>query len=138
MSQTSCDFPHKPYEKRMSVCVLSDPNDMVRQMVLPLADEHGRERAIEMVARICGLSYSKTYRLFYGQSTDVWSKQKQKLTAAFKSFAASQERLYRERAERYAAVHREIERIERQHGLDLDFASQVVGGGLDGASLNAS
>lgn len=137
MSQKSCDFPQKSRENLMGSAVLNDPANMVRQMVLPLADEHGRERAIEMVARICGLTYSKTYRLFYGQSTDVWSKQKQKLTAAFKSFAASQERAYRARAERYAAISAEIELLEAQHELVLGGHPSVVVCDVDGVTPNA-
>lgn len=119
MSQISCEKPQEPRENSMSAAILNDPNEMVAQMVLPLCDEHGRERAIEKVAAACGLSYSKTYRLFYRQTTDVWSKQKKKLVEAFKRFTLDQESAYRKRAAYYAYLNEQIEISERQYGLVL-------------------
>lgn len=125
-----------------AVAALNSPGDMIAQMVLPLADEMGRERAIEKVARDTGLTYSKTYRLFYRQSTDVWSRQKEQLTKAFKRFAMNQERLYRERAARYAAINAEIERLERQRVgneiLDQARLPLVVEGNADAAEDEAA
>lgn len=142
MSHKPCGFPQKSCEKPMNAAALSNPSDMIAQMVLPLADEMGRERAIEKVARDTGLTYSKTYRLFYRQSTDVWSRQKEQLTKAFKRFAQSQERLYSERAARYAAINAEIERLERQHVgneiLDQARLPLVVEGSADVAQVEAT
>lgn len=125
MSQSFCRKPQRPGEM-LTAAVLNDPTEMVRQMALPLKAEYGVERACEIVARETGLTYSKTYNLFYRRVKDVWRSENQKLTAAFRKFAATQERLYRERADRLAAVNAEIDRLERQHGLGI--APQMVGG----------
>lgn len=129
MSQTSCEKPQEPCGKPMNTdaAILNDPNAMVMQMVLPLAEEHGRERAIEKVASLAGLTYSKTYRLFYRQTQDVWSKQKKKLVEAFKRFTIEQERAYRQRADYYAYLCEQIDISERQYGLGLPLHPRSLG-----------
>lgn len=120
----------------LTAAVLENPSEMVRQMALPIKAEYGVERACEIVARETGLTYSKTYNLFYRRVKDVWRGEHQKLTAAFRKFAASQERAYRERAERYAAISAEIELIEAQHEFALGIGPRVVGGNVDGVSAH--
>lgn len=111
-----------------SAAVLNDPNEMVRQMVSELKFEYGgTERAIEVVARDSGLTYSKTYNLFCRRTFDVWSKQKKELVAAFKQFVLRQERAYRDGAKRFAELNDEIERMERRHGMDSESFLRGVG-----------
>lgn len=111
----------------MSTGVLNNPSEMVRQMALPLVTEYRTERALEIVARETGLTYSKIYNLYYRRAKDVWRAENQKLSAAFRRFAENQERLYRERADYLAAINAEIERLERQNELALDRPEKVVG-----------
>jgi len=111
----------------LTAAVLNNPSEMVRQMAMPLVAEHRTERALEIVARESGLTYSKVYNLFYRRAKDVWRTENQKLTAAFKRFAAQQERLYRARANHLAAINAEIEALERQHGMALDCYPSMVG-----------
>lgn len=120
----------------LTTAVLENPNDMIREMVYGRKDEcGGTERAIELVARDTGLTYSKTYNLFYGRTFDVWSKQKTKLVASFKQFVLKQERTYRDGAKRCAELNDAIERLELQlglraepqYGMDLPTTSRSVG-----------
>lgn len=126
MSQFSCKEPQRRCE--VSAAILDNPNEMIRKMVYELKFEcGGTERAIEVVARDTGLTYSKTYNLVYRRTFDVWSKQKKGLVEAFKQFVLQQERTYRDGAKRYAELNEQIERlelqiglrVERQYGMDL-------------------
>lgn len=121
----------------LTAAVLDSPSEMVRQMALPLKAEFGVERACEIVSRETGLTYSKTYNLFYRRAKDVWRSENKKLTAAFRKFAASQEKIYRERADRFAQISAEIEMIEGQDEFDLGRAAELVGRNADGDSADA-
>jgi hypothetical protein len=122
----------------LTAAVLNNPSEMVRQMALPLVSEYRTERALEIVARETGLTYSKAYNLYYRRVKDVWRSENQKLTAAFKRFAAQQARLYRDRAESLSAVTAEIERMEGQIGIDLASGEELVGRPVEGDRVEAS
>lgn len=127
MSQIPCEKSQTTCGKLMNADILNDPNEMVYQMVLPLVPRYKTERAIEIVARASGLSYSKTFNLYYRRTFDVWSKKKKKLIRAFRDFALEQEALYRDGATRFAEINAEIERLERQYGIPLEINPRVAG-----------
>jgi hypothetical protein len=87
--------------------------------------------ALQIVARDTGLTYSKTYRLFYGAARDVWRKEHKKLVDAFKRFTIEQERAYREQAERCAALKAECEALEAQHELAIQGERRRAGAEAD-------
>lgn len=131
MRQQLCGKPQRRCEM-LSAAILNDPGEMVRQMALPLVPERRVKGALEVVSRETGLSYSKTYRLFYNAARDVWRAENKKIVEAFKRFTLEQERAYRNGAERLAALNAEIDRLERQYGMDLEIDARVAGAvGLD-------
>lgn len=137
MWQKLCDIRQRACVK-MNAAVLNNPSEMVRQMAFPLVAEHRTQRALEIVSRETGLTYSKIFRLYYRRAHDVWREENQKLTAAFRRFAAQQERLYRERADTLAAVNAEIERLEGQHALGFLTSDQSGVGELDAEARSES
>jgi hypothetical protein len=125
VSQHLCEKPKQRCEM-LSAAVLNDPSEMVRQMALPFIPDRRVKGALLIVARDSGLTYSKTYRLFYGAARDVWRKEHKKLVDAFKRFTIEQERLYREQAERCAALRAECEALEGQHEFALQARRRAV------------
>lgn len=126
MSQHLCEKPKCRCEM-LSAAVLNDPSEMVRQMALPFIPERRVKGALQIVARDTGLTYSKTYRLFYGAARDVWRKEHNKLVSAFKQFTVEQERLHREQAERHAHMRAQCEALERQHEFALQARRSALG-----------
>lgn len=118
MSQHLCEKPKRRCEM-LSAAIINDPSEMVRQMALPFISERRVKGALQIVSRDTGLTYSKTYRLFYGAARDVWRKEHKKLVEAFKKFTIEQERAYREQADRCAALKAECEALEAQYELAM-------------------
>lgn len=111
----------------LSAAVLNDPSEMVRQMALPFIADRRVKGALQIVARDTGLTYSKTYRLFYGAARDVWRNEHKKLTDAFRRFVSDQERAYREQANRCAALKAECEALEAQYEFAIQSSRRAVG-----------
>lgn len=106
---------------RMSTAALVQDQayDMVRQMALPLIPERRVKGALDLIARESGLPYSKVRKIFYKLTQNIRHFEYMNLAGAYKRAVLKQERLYREEAERLAALIAEREAWEAQHGLAI-------------------
>lgn len=124
---------------RMSTAgmVLDQTHTMVRQMVLPLVAQRRVKGALEYVSRESGLPYSKVRKIYYRLTDNILHFEFRNIAAAFERAAIRQERLYREEADRLAALIAERELWERQHGFNLALDHSAMGEALTAPDVKA-
>lgn len=106
---------------RMSTAELvqDQAHNMVRQLALPLIPQRRVKGALEFVSRETGVPYSKLRKIFYRLTRNIRHYEFKNIADALKRAAIRQERLYREEADRLAALIAEREAWESQYGIHL-------------------
>lgn len=114
-------FRNQHIEVRLSTAELvqDQAHVMVRQLVLPLIPHRRVKGALEFAARETGVPYSKLRKIFYRLTRNILHYEIKNISDALKRAAISQERLYREEADRLAALIAEREAWEAQYGIHL-------------------
>jgi hypothetical protein len=122
-------FRERNNEARLSTAelVAEQTYGMVRQLVLPLVPTRRVKGALECVSRDTGVPYSKLRKIYYRLTDTVLHFEFKNISDALKRAALRQERLYREEADRLAALIAEREAWESQYGIHLPIYSSAVG-----------
>lgn len=122
-------FRERNNEVRLSTAelVVEQTHSMVRQLVLPLVPQRRVKGALEHAARETGVPYSKLRKFFYRLTGTVLAHEYKNISDALKRAALKQERLYREEADRLAALIAEREAWESQYGIHLPIYTGEVG-----------
>lgn len=121
-------FRNREKEVRMSNAALVQDQafDMLRDMARPLIPERRVKGALDSIARETGVPYSKVRKIYYRLTGNILHFEFKNIADAYKRAVIRQERLYREEAERLAALIAEREAWERQYGLVLSAPHGVV------------
>jgi len=118
---------HKVVRMTTAALTLDKCHFHVKQMALPLIPQRRVKGAIEVVRRDCGLSYSKTRKIFYRLTDHILAFERDNIEAAFKRAVEKQERLCREQADRLAALRAECDALEGQHELTWPYGHRTSG-----------
>jgi len=122
-------FRNRDNEVHLSTAdlVVDQAHSMVRQLVLPLVPERRVKGALEYASRETGVPYSKLRKIYYRLTDNILHFEFKNISDALKRAALKQERLYREEADRLAALIAEREAWESQYGIHLPIYSGSVG-----------